>query len=71
MKKPPPLGYDKMAKTSELNVLVMENTLATMCPPRQLSNDEASEPWEGKNTEGVAVAYNGDKPHKWATAGLG
>ena len=67
LKQPPPVGYDKMAKTRELDNLVMENTLATMCPPPKLSDDEASEPWDGKNSEGVAVAYNKDKPHKWAT----
>ena len=44
MKKPPPEGYNKMAKTSELDVLVMENTLAAVCPPQKLSDDEASEP---------------------------
>ena len=67
VKKPPPEGYDKMAKTRELDTLVMDNTLATMCPPPKLSDDEASEPWGGKNTEGVAISFNKDKPHQWAT----
>ena len=68
LKSPPPVGYDKMAKTSELDTLVMNNTLATMCPPKQLSDDEASHPeWHGKNGEGACIAWNKDKPAQWAT----
>ena len=67
LSKPPPVGYDKMAKTRELDSQVMDNTLAAFCPPRKLSNDEASEPNTGKNGEGAAIVYNKDKPHKWAT----
>ena len=29
---PPPVGYDKMAKTRELDELVMAATLASFCP---------------------------------------
>ena len=66
MTQPPPVGYDKMAKTSELNELVMENTLNAVCPKKTLSDDEASAEWRGKNGEGVVVSFNKDKPAKWA-----
>ena len=66
-RQPPPVGYDKMAKTRPLETMVMANTLNAMQPPEKLSDDECSSPYGGKNGEGVAIAFNKDKPHKWAT----
>jgi len=67
-KLPPPIGYDKMAKTRELDNLVMQRTLSSYCPDTKLANDECSEDHtSGKNGEGACITFNKDKPLKWAT----
>ena len=65
--KPPPEGYDKLFKTRELDTEIMHNTLTAYAPKNKFSNDECSEPKQGKNGEGAAVSFNKDKPNKWAT----